>query len=72
VRVNAVAPGAIANPRRPAVFAPQEGLPLGSGSADDIAAAVGFLVSDAARYIVGQTISVAGAGDLAVSKGWHR
>lgn len=70
VRVNAIAPGNIANPRRANRRAPSAGLPLGSGGPEDIAGAVRFLISDDSRYVVGQTISVAGGADLAVSIGW--
>jgi NAD(P)-dependent dehydrogenase (short-subunit alcohol dehydrogenase family) len=70
VRVNAIAPGNIANPRRPNRRAPSAGLPLGSGGPEDIAGAVRFLISDDSRYVIGQTISVAGGAELSVSTGW--
>jgi len=70
VKVNAIAPGNIANPRRSNRRQASKGLPLGSGDAKDIAAAVRFLVSDEARYVIGQTISVAGGADLSTSIGW--
>jgi NAD(P)-dependent dehydrogenase (short-subunit alcohol dehydrogenase family) len=70
VRVNAIAPGNIANPRRSNAHAPSEGMPLGSGQAEDIAATVRFLLSDGARYLTGQCITVAGGADLSISKGW--
>ncbi|HEY4887368.1 MAG TPA: SDR family NAD(P)-dependent oxidoreductase [Candidatus Dormibacteraeota bacterium] len=70
VRVNAIAPGNIANPRRSNIRPPSRGLPLGSGDADDIARAVRFLVSDDSRYVIGVTLSVAGGADLSVSIGW--
>ena len=70
IRVNAIAPGTIASPHRPNAFPPSRGIPLGSGRPSDIAGAVRFLVSDAARYVIGQTITVAGGGDLSVSEGW--
>ena len=46
------------------------GLPMGHGTGDDIAGAVGYLVSDAARYVTGIVIPVAGGGNLSVSAGW--
>ena len=70
VRVNAIAPGNIANPRRSNRWPPSAGVPLGSGGPEDIAGAVRFLVTDASRYVIGQTITVAGGGDLSVSAGW--
>jgi NAD(P)-dependent dehydrogenase (short-subunit alcohol dehydrogenase family) len=70
VRVNAIAPGNIGNPRRSNRRAPSAGLPLGSGGPEDIAAAVRFLISDESRYVIGQTISVAGGAELSVSIGW--
>jgi NAD(P)-dependent dehydrogenase (short-subunit alcohol dehydrogenase family) len=70
VRVNAIAPGNIANPRRSNRWPPSAGVPLGSGGPEDIAGAVRFLVSDASRYVIGQTITVAGGADLSVSAGW--
>jgi 3-oxoacyl-[acyl-carrier protein] reductase len=70
VRVNAIAPGSINNPRRGKDKGPTKGQPLGSGTPDDIAGAIRFLCSDASRYVIGQTIRVAGGGDLSVSQGW--
>jgi 2-hydroxycyclohexanecarboxyl-CoA dehydrogenase len=64
VRVNAIAPGNI--PKEPRET---NGLPIGSGTPRDIADAVAFLVSDAARYVVGVTLPVAGGGDLALNYG---
>jgi len=72
VRVNAVAPGNIANPRRSNRWPPSPGIPLGSGGPEDIAGAVRYLVSDEARFVVGQTIVVAGGADLSISAGWSR
>jgi NAD(P)-dependent dehydrogenase (short-subunit alcohol dehydrogenase family) len=72
VRVNAVAPGTIFNPARGAEPGPATaGLPMGHGTGDDIAGAVGYLVSDAARYVTGITIPVAGGGNLSVAAGWR-
>ena len=66
VRVNAVAPGVIEVERTradpaydPARFA--ESIPAGRvGSVRDIAPAVAFLLSDAAAFVVGQTLVVDG------------
>ncbi|HWQ89421.1 MAG TPA: 3-oxoacyl-[acyl-carrier-protein] reductase [Desulfitobacteriaceae bacterium] len=66
VRVNAVAPGYIATDMTAKL--PEEvkkefikGIPLGRiGSAEDVAKAVLFLVSPAASYMTGQTLSVDG------------
>ncbi len=69
VRVNAVAPGPIgpfdsrtgrevAGPAAAGVLVPRP------GHAADIANAVAFLVSDAASFIVGETMPVAGGADL--------
>ena len=70
VRVNAVAPGSIVNPLRGVDRGPNAGQPIGGGLPQDIADAVRFLVSDDARYVIGQTIKVAGGADLQVSQGW--
>ncbi len=64
VLVNAVAPGIIASPLTDAAF-PADRIralvPLGrAGQADEVAAVVGFLASDAAAYITGQVIAVDG------------
>jgi NAD(P)-dependent dehydrogenase (short-subunit alcohol dehydrogenase family) len=82
VRVNCVAPGLIAVPRsstkvpslQTQTAASGRDLeqststrPLGYGRPSDIAAVVAFLVSDQARFVIGQTISVAGGTDLQVS-----
>ncbi|MDX2160836.1 MAG: SDR family oxidoreductase [bacterium] len=63
IRVNAIAPGSIAA----ADHAPSDPghIPLGQpGTMADIAAAALFLVSDAARFITGQTIYVDGGESL--------
>ncbi len=41
--------------------------PLGFGQPEDIANAVAFLLSDQARFIIGQTLKVAGGTDLQIS-----
>ncbi len=70
IRVNAVLPGVIESPQSldPVNSAGVEGLersrtriPLGRvGTSDDVADVVAFLLSDAARYITGQTLTVDG------------
>jgi NAD(P)-dependent dehydrogenase (short-subunit alcohol dehydrogenase family) len=74
VRVNCVAPGLIAVPpsatKQPYLqrqAGPTNTRPLGFGSPENIAAAVAFLLSDEANFIVGQTLSVAGGTALHVS-----
>ena len=42
----------------------------GGWGVGDIAGAVRFLISDDSRYVIGQTISVAGGAELSVSTGW--
>jgi 3-oxoacyl-[acyl-carrier protein] reductase len=65
ITVNAVAPGVIASPVSDAAFTPQdiaELVPMKrAGTADEVAALVAFLCSDAAGYISGQVIGVNGA-----------
>ena len=67
VRVNAVAPGRIATPRVRASYtdieweAAAKRIPVGHASApEDVAEAVAFLASDAAKHMTGQTIHVNG------------
>ena len=67
VRVNAVAPGRIETPRVRAHYSDAEWeaaakkIPLGhAGKAEDVAEAVAFLASDAAKHMTGQTIHVNG------------
>jgi NAD(P)-dependent dehydrogenase (short-subunit alcohol dehydrogenase family) len=72
VRVNAVAPGVVTTPPlqplldRPAVRDDfLEHIPLGRiGEPSEIAAAVCFLLSDEARYVTGQTLTVDGGMSL--------
>jgi 3-oxoacyl-[acyl-carrier protein] reductase len=63
VRVNAVAPGRIDTPHVRATYTDSEwaaatkGIPLGhAGQPEDIAEAVAYLASDAAKHMTGQTI----------------
>jgi len=67
VRVNAVAPGRIATPRVRAAYSDQEWeesnkrIPTGHpGVPEDVAEAVAFLASDAAKHMTGQTVHVNG------------
>jgi 3-oxoacyl-[acyl-carrier protein] reductase len=67
VRVNAVAPGRIATRRVRANYSDSEWeaaakrIPLGhAGGPEDVAEAVAYLASDAAKHVTGQTIHVNG------------
>jgi 3-oxoacyl-[acyl-carrier protein] reductase len=67
IRVNAVAPGRISTPRVRAAYSDTEWeesnkrIPMGHpGAPDDVAEAVAFLASDAAKHMTGQTIHVNG------------
>jgi len=67
VRVNAVSPGVIDTPFHQTFSTPEmiqafvKGIPLGRmGSSRECALAIAFLVSDAASYIVGETLEVNG------------
>lgn len=72
IRVNAIAPGPIETPMSQAVSAEQrQGImrtvPLGRmGQPEDIGQAAAFLASDAASFITGVTLPVAGGSDLKV------
>jgi 3-oxoacyl-[acyl-carrier protein] reductase len=72
IRVNAIAPGPIETPMSQAVSAEQRqgiirSVPLGRmGQPEDIGAAAVFLASDAASFITGVTLPVAGGSDLKV------
>ena len=67
VRVNAVAPGVIDTPYHEQFSSPEmmkgyvNAIPLGRvGRADEVAKVIAFLASDAASYLVGETIEVNG------------
>ena len=66
IRVNCVTPGSIVSPRVPRDDPERErsltaGIPMGSrGTADDIANAALFLLSDMARYVTGQNLAIDG------------
>jgi 3-oxoacyl-[acyl-carrier protein] reductase len=67
VRVNAVSPGVIATPFHEVFSTPEmiqnfvKTIPLGRvGSSEECARVIAFLVSDAASYVVGETIEVNG------------
>ena len=66
-RVNAVAPGAVQTPMSAVFFEDErasarlaEEYPLGTGRVDDIVDAVEFLMSERARWITGQILTVDG------------
>jgi 3-oxoacyl-[acyl-carrier protein] reductase len=66
VRVNAIAPGFVDTPLRENVpealrRAQLAGTPIGRvATADEVASTVAFLVSEDARYVIGETLTVAG------------
>jgi NAD(P)-dependent dehydrogenase (short-subunit alcohol dehydrogenase family) len=62
IRVNAVAPGAIATPRNVEADSLRDEIPLGRpGTADEVASVVAFLTSDEAAYVTGASYLVDGA-----------
>ncbi len=65
ITVNAVAPGIIASPMSDSAFPPElirQMVPMKrAGTAEEVADLVGFLASEQAGYISGQTISINGA-----------
>jgi 3-oxoacyl-[acyl-carrier protein] reductase len=67
VRVNAIAPGVIATPFHETFSTPDmirafvAGIPLGrTGTPEECATVVAFLASDAASYLIGETIEING------------
>jgi NAD(P)-dependent dehydrogenase (short-subunit alcohol dehydrogenase family) len=75
VRVNAVSPGLVRTSATRAIWGPDAGAAAGSAlplgrltEADDVAAAVCFLLSDEARQITGITLDVDAGNHL--SRGW--
>jgi 3-oxoacyl-[acyl-carrier protein] reductase len=67
VRVNAVSPGVIDTPFHEAFSTPQmlanfvKGIPLGRvGTSKECARVIAFLASDAATYVIGETVEVNG------------
>ncbi|MEO8289384.1 MAG: glucose 1-dehydrogenase [Gaiellaceae bacterium] len=62
IRVNAVAPGAIATPRNEEADKLSDEIPLGRpGDPSEVASLVSFLVSDESRYVSGASILIDGA-----------
>jgi 3-oxoacyl-[acyl-carrier protein] reductase len=73
ITVNAVAPGWIATGSQMAFEAAAGGLsPMGrSGSPEEVAAVVRFLVDPAASYVTGQLVVVDGGNSLPEDRGWR-
>jgi NAD(P)-dependent dehydrogenase (short-subunit alcohol dehydrogenase family) len=70
VRVNVVEPGAIDTPLDPPRFPPNDrpDVPLGRmGTADEVAAAICFLLDDDASYVTGSILRVDGGRSIATS-----
>jgi NAD(P)-dependent dehydrogenase (short-subunit alcohol dehydrogenase family) len=68
VRVNVVEPGAIDTPLDPPRFPPSDrpDVPLGRmGTADEVAAAICFLLDDDASYVTGSILRVDGGRSIA-------
>ena len=59
VRINAVCPANIDTPDIPAIDNPQNAMKH-TGTVDDVANVILFLLSDAAQFITGQAINVDG------------
>jgi NAD(P)-dependent dehydrogenase (short-subunit alcohol dehydrogenase family) len=61
IRVVSVAPGAIRTPRNKGADKNDDEIPLGrAGEPEDVAALVGWVVSDEARYVTGASLLVDG------------
>ncbi|BDZ39905.1 hypothetical protein GCM10025863_25190 [Microbacterium suwonense] len=68
IRINAVSPGAVDTPIWDKLGVPEDaraatraGIPFGRfGTSDEVGEVVAFLASDAAAYITGQEVAVAG------------
>ena len=74
VRVNSVLPGAVITEMTKSIFENEEvsqrmsaQYPLGIGLPNDIAEAVSFLVSDHARWITGQQLTVDGGRSINIT-----